>query len=64
MLNLVITRQMLQYCNVTTMKPQKLQEQVNFATYVIQEYDTETADNEDKYRASILLDLLVWEKQE
>ena len=46
------------------MKPQKLQEQVNFATYVIQEYDTETADNEDKYRASILLDLLVWEKQE
>ena len=58
----MITRQMLQYYNVSTMKQQKRQEQVYFATYVIQDYDTETANNEDKYRASILLDLLVLEK--
>ena len=30
------------------MKPQKWQEQVYFATYVLQDYDTETANSQDK----------------
>ena len=45
------------------MKPQKIQEKLNFATTVIPDYDTAGADDEDWFRASKLLDMVNWTKE-
>ena len=45
------------------LKPQELQEKVNFATTAIPEYNTAGADDEDWLRASKLLDRVNWEEE-